>query len=349
MTEPEARPEAGPIMAPRMEVETLSQYGMEDIDFDYDRALQVAEKKANFVKAIRKAAVQQTYATDWLARKLRDGSYSFDLMGPGAERVHTFAPIGFMGMARTVEEWTKEDGRGYTIRYEAQVYLGPKTHPLPVIGTCSSDDDFFSTEHVELPYNADNAEHAEYLESGEGRLSQDRKTLYIKRRIPSSEVTRENIDKSALTNLVVNGVTRILGIRRMSADQLKEWGIDVSKIATVDYGSKREQSGRLSPAEEQRRGEIWRMLLEMANGDEKAARAALKVRSAFGDREGVEDVARFTAKQIAFHFDKVLADYNRWKGEAPHQAPAKGPQQARPSPKAKDQPPPEETGQRDLL
>src|SRR3990170_214904 len=142
--------DSGALAVPRPEVETMPSFGMEDIDFDYDKALVIAQKRGNFVKAVRQAALGQTFAQDWLARKAKDGAV-------------TLAPIGFMTRQRTVETWTKEDGTGYTIRYEADVYLGPKTHPLPVIGTCSSDDDFFSTEHVKLEYNSENPEHAAAL------------------------------------------------------------------------------------------------------------------------------------------------------------------------------------------
>lgn len=339
--------EATPTGLARSDVETLQSLDITDVDVDYDKMLQVAQKRANFVKAVRTAAIQQTYPQDWLGRKQKDGTYTFDLMLGGAERIHAFAPVGLMEIVRSVEEWTKEAGPGYTIKYTALTYLGPRSHPLPVISTCSSDADFFSSETVKLPYNPDNEEHQQALESGDGNLSQDRKTLFIHRRIPASEVTRENIEKAALSHLVTAAVTRILGLRKMTVEQLKAAGIDVEKIATVEYGSTRKESGKLSPAEEQRRGDIWRMLLEMAGGDEAKARAALKVRSAFGDREGVEDVARFTAKQIAFHFDKVSADFNRWKGEPP--ASPKGGPAGKAPPKDREEKPRETGGQRDLL
>lgn len=309
--------ETGALAAPRADIETMPSFGMDDIDFDYDKALVIAQKRGNFVKAVRQAAIGQTYAQDWLARKAKDGSVTFDLMGPGAERIHAFAPIGFMNRTRTVETWTKEGGTGYTIRYEGEVFLGPKTHPLPVLGTCSSDDAFFSSETVKMEYNPDNPEHATALENGEGNLSHDKKTLFIHRRIPSTEVTRENIDKSALTNLIVNGVTRIMGLRKMTADHLKAAGIEVDKIATVDYSSTRAQSGKLSPAEEQKRDDLKRMLVEMNGGDEAKALADLKKRTAFNDYAGCDSWEKLSAKQLGWKHSEVAKDYAKWKGEAP--------------------------------
>ena len=83
MADPRDR-EGGALSVPRPEVETMPSFGMEDIDFDYDKALVIAEKRGNFVRAVRVAALKQTFVQDWLGRKGKDGAYTFDLMGPGA-------------------------------------------------------------------------------------------------------------------------------------------------------------------------------------------------------------------------------------------------------------------------
>jgi len=320
-------PVASPVEGQRSlrEVETLPSYIMEDVDVNYTAMLQKFRERSLFVDGVRKEAVSRTKPHHWLSRKQKNGTVTYNLMGPGAERLRTIAPIGFTPPRRREETWNKESGPGYTIVFEAEVYLGSqRTGYLPVMGTCSSDDDFFSTEHVELPYVVENPEHKAYLDSGEGRLTNDGKTLYVKRQIPASEVTKENIEKSALTNLIVNGVTRVLGIRSMSAAELAECGIAVDQIPGFEYGSKKDQSGRLAPAEEQKRDEIRTWLMEMAEGDEKSALSSLKTRTAFksndpGGRDypGCESWDRLTPKQIAMHHEKVKADYMAWREGSP--------------------------------
>lgn len=331
------------------DAETLPDYMVEPVDVDYKAMLVRFQDRASFVDGVRKEALIRTRPQHWLARRDMAGNMTYSLMSPGAERIKTLCPIGFANIQRRKEKWRKEAGEGYTWIIEAEVYLGtPRSGTLPVVGSCASDKDFFATEHVSLPYNPASDEHKAALESGEGRLSRDQKTLYIRRSIPSSEIDEAIVLKNALSNLIVNGVTRVLGIRAISEQELAEVGIDTNRIPVAEYGSKKTESGRLSPAEEQRRGDIWRMLLEMNGGDEAKARAALKARSAFGDREGVEDVGRLTAKQIAFHFDKVSADHGRWRGEPKGQAapPAKAGQAAKPAQKAKE---PDQPGQAELL
>lgn len=301
----------------RPEVEVLPSYVPEDTDVNYMALLQKFKDRAMFVDGVRKEALQRTKLQHWLSRKQKDGTRTFSLMGPGAERIRMVAPIGFVNKTRREEKWTKEFGPGYTVYFEAEVYLGnPRTGLLPVIGSCSSDDDFFSTEHAELPYNVENPEHKLALENGEGRLTEGNTKIYIRRRIPASEVTKENIEKSALTNLIVNGVTRVLGIRSISAEELKEVGIDADKIGGFEYGSNRAQAGALAPAEEQKRADIKKMLVEMHGGDEAKALANLKERTAFNDYKGCESWDRLTPKQIPRHYDAIKKDYDTFRGDA---------------------------------
>jgi len=293
------------------------------VDIDYERMLAVAEKRAAFVTGVRKLAVSQTRTQDWLCRKQKNGAANYDLMVTGAERIRTFCNIGFTNKTRREEEWTKEAGRGYTITFSADCFIGnPKTGLLPVLGSCESSDDFFSTEHVEKTYNPENPEDQALVASGEGRVSHDQKTIYIRRRIPASEIDKTLIEKAALSQLICNGVSRVLGIRKMSAEDLKGYGIDTDKIAGFEYGSGKAVSGRLSPAEEEKRNEIKRMMIELAGGDEKKALEHLQSRTKFNDYAGCQAWDRLTAKQISFQYQKLLSDYNAWREGNP--APAKG-------------------------
>lgn len=304
-------------VAPARDVETVPNYGVEQVDVDYKLMLQKFKERALFVDGVRKEAVVRTRPHHWLSRRSKTGT-TFSLMSPGAELIRTIAPIGFKNKTRREETWNKEGiGPGYTIYYEADVYLGnERTGLLPVIGSCSSDDDFFSTEHKRLDYKPDNPEHNLALESGEGNLSNDKKTIYIRRRIPANEVTKENIVKSALANLIVNGVTRVLGIRSMSDEQLRDYGIDPDKIPGFEYGSKRGESGKETPAEEQKRVEVKKWLLEINGGDEKKALASLQEMTAFNDFKGCRSWDRVSQKQLPYLHKKAKAAYEQFRGDA---------------------------------
>jgi hypothetical protein len=298
------------------EPEPLPSYGVEAVDIDYQKMLTQFQARANFIAGVKKAAVAQTYPSDWLGRKAKDGSYNYDLMGPGAERIKSVCPIGFSNMHRREEKWAKASGPGYTIYYEADVYIGsPRTGAMPVLGSCSSDDLFFALETSDLPYNPDNPEHKAAIESGEGRTDFKKERIYIRRQIPAAEVTRENIEKSALMNLIGNGVTRVLGLRKMTAESLKEYGIDPDKVPSFEYGSKTKESGRLAPAAEEKRTAIWKMLCEISGGNEEAAAKSLQGWTAFKDFPGVTDVKRLSEAQINIAHGKIKQQYDAWTGE----------------------------------
>jgi hypothetical protein len=103
----------------------------------------------------------------------------------------------------------------------------------------------------------------------------------------------------------------------MTMEELKEVSVNVDQIASVDYGSKREQSGRMAPHVEQKREEIKRMLIEMAGGEDAKALAALKERTAFKDYQGCQSWERMTEGQVTRHFDKIKADYDKFREGAP--------------------------------
>jgi len=293
------------------DVEVMPQYEVEQRDIDYKRMLSQFREQAAFVSGVRKEALAQTKAHHWLARKQKNGTVTYSLMSPGAERIKSVTPIGFQNKRYWEETWNKESGPGYTCYFEADYYLGsPRMGLLPAIGSCSSSDEFFATEHVELPYNVELGEHKLALESGEGKLSNDGKTLYIRRQIPASEVSKDLIMKSALTQLQVNGLTRVLGIRSISEEELKEAGIDIAKIGGFEYGSTRAASGQLAPADQQKRDEIKKWLIEMNGGDEAKALAELKSRTKFNDYAGCDGWDRITVKQLARKHPEIKADYD---------------------------------------
>lgn len=313
-----------------VEAEVFIEHAIEQADIDYKMMLEKYRERSVMMDGIRVDALSKTKPHHWLARKDKSGNVTLSLMAPGAERVKLNCPIGFLNITRREEKWTTDEGPGYTIYREALVYVGsPKLGTLAIMSSCRSDADFFSTEHVEMPFLEDNPEHRAAIENGEGKLSFDKKTLYIRRRIPMNEVHKDLIEKTALTQLTVAGVTRALGLRQISPDELSAVGVNIEKIPSIDYGSTRGASGRLAPAVEQQRDEIWKWLMEMHGSAEKAS-AALKGLTAFNDYQGQADHSRLTEKQIPRLHPKVKAEYDKFREGAPQPAAGKKAQQPPP-------------------
>lgn len=53
--------------------------------------------------------------------------------------------------------------------------------------------------------------------------------------ISPSEIDKADVQKAAITNTIGNGITRLLGIRNLSWDDLKTAGLNAEKIGKVDY------------------------------------------------------------------------------------------------------------------
>ena len=53
--------------------------------------------------------------------------------------------------------------------------------------------------------------------------------------IPPTEIDHGDLKKSAYTNCIANGITRILGIRNLTWDEVRSGGIDQEKAGKVEY------------------------------------------------------------------------------------------------------------------
>lgn len=133
---------------------------------------------------------------------------------------------------------------------------------------------------------------------------------------PPSEIDRGDVKKAAYTNCIGNGITRLLGIRNLSWEDIASAGIKQSEVSKVEY-SKAEMS---DDAKDQRK-EIGRMLLEMAGGDKKLAAQKLAEFTSFIGRDGKQVAGKtsledLSEKAIPVTFGKVKKAYDEWKSGA---------------------------------
>jgi hypothetical protein len=182
------------------EIETIST------EQQLELAVGEAENRFKFLQRVMKVALQRTYEQDWV---VFDGKPY--LTGTGAERIRPMFGITLTDLDSKRYEERDKDGPYYYFVVSGIAHF--KGDAMAVVGTCSSRDQFFAT-----------------------RWEEDPKTHKRERQlIPSQDVDPTNIVKAAYTNLVTNAVTRILGIRGFSLDQLKEFGLDPAKIAKVKF------------------------------------------------------------------------------------------------------------------
>lgn len=158
-----------------------------------------AEKRINAMNKIKQVSLKLTNRHDWV-----DQNGKPFLQSSGAEKI-----ARMFGISWRISEPEKEllEGGHFSFTYKGFFSLAGAT--IEVIGTRSSKDGFFKR------YNYSNGEKTE---------------------LPASEIDAGDVKKAAYTNCIGNGITRLLGIRNLTYDDLKQYaGINPDDLGKVDY------------------------------------------------------------------------------------------------------------------
>jgi hypothetical protein len=160
------------------------------------------EKGIDIYKRWVAACYRLTRESHWINHGTKD-SPRFSLQGPGAEALMN--PLGISYDKYTVRN-VPLDGGGGGYAYWVEGYMESKTlrrHGY-YVGYCDSRDPFFNARPGWKP------------ETGHG-----------------------DVQKSAITNWITNGVTRLAGLRDPDPELLIKAGLDPNRIQAIDYGSGR--------------------------------------------------------------------------------------------------------------
>jgi hypothetical protein len=164
-----------------------------------------AERRVDAVMKIKRVSLKVTNARDWT-----DQNGNPYLQVSGSEKIANLFNISW----RIDEPLYNEEPDGhFTWTYKGYFTLGGRS--IEAIGTRSSKDAFFNK------YSYGDADE-------EGKK---KKTL-----LPPSAIDKGDVKKAAMTNLFGNGITRILGIRNLTWDDLKEFaGITKDQVSAIQY------------------------------------------------------------------------------------------------------------------
>jgi hypothetical protein len=167
-----------------------------------------AEKRVDAMHKIKRMALKLTNRNDWV-----DQNGKPYLQASGAEKV-----ARLFGISWRISEPVRDtiEGGHFTYTYHGEFSLAGAS--IEAIGTRSSKDGFFKKY--------------EWKEDGDKRTRTE---------LPVSEIDPGDVKKSAYTNLLANGITRLLGIRNLTYEDLREFaGITKEQISSVEY----KKSGR---------------------------------------------------------------------------------------------------------
>lgn len=158
-----------------------------------------AEKRIDAMNKIKRVAIKLTNKHDWTDQ----GGKPY-LQVSGAEKI-----ARMFGISWRISEPLKEIIEGGHFSYTYKGYFSLAGATIEAIGTRSSKDGFFK----------------KYTGKGADRTE-----------LPSSEIDAGDVKKSAYTNCIGNGITRLLGIRNLTYEDLQEFAqISKDNLARVDY------------------------------------------------------------------------------------------------------------------
>lgn len=174
--------------------------------------LAIIEKRNQLLERVLQYAIQATHAEQW-----NDLGGKPWPTGPACEAMARRCGVSLTNVSQQKQLSSDDKGEFYIWVVRGTASLPSGYDSIEVFGTCSSRDSFLGTETTA------------------GRAM--------------SEIDEGNIMKAAYTNMEVNAITRLLGVRNLSWDRLGQVGLDRSKMGKVDYesgargGGKRAEGG----------------------------------------------------------------------------------------------------------
>lgn len=160
--------------------------------------LVIIEQRNELLGRLLNYAIQATHAGQWVDQQGKPYPTA-----AAAEVMARRCAVRIDGVQVNKSQSSDDKGQFYLYVATCTASLPGEYDSIQAIGTCSSRDQFLGTE------------------------TQNGRVL--------SEIDEGNIMKAAYSNMVVNAVTRLLGVRNMTWEQLEKLGIAKDGAAHVEY------------------------------------------------------------------------------------------------------------------
>ncbi len=184
----------GPGQIPQSQQVTIVHAAPQEMGPPSPDFLQIIEKRNLAMTRILEYAVSATHAGQWVDQNGKPWP-----TGAACEVMARRCAVSWKNVETTKRASDDDKGSFYIYECRATFFLAGGFDSIEAVGTCSSRDTFLGTE------------------TRAGR--------------PLSEIDEGNVMKAAFTNMEVNGVTRLLGVRHLTWERLAELGIDRAGVA----------------------------------------------------------------------------------------------------------------------
>lgn len=263
----------------RLVSQELSLISIPERGLSIERELEAIEQNVAFYNRVKIIALKMTKSQDWVDM---GGPY---LMDRGAENIAIAFGVDISNLALK-QDWAEDSkGRYYTFIATGKAYAKKLGRYVEDIGVCSQRDKFFG------------------MVNGQLKEIQD--------------VDMANIRRKAVTNLYSRLIKRVIGLMGVTWDDLGAAGIKRDALAKVEYrgGNQGGGPGGKSPISDDhiaRREKIWKLMLELGNGEEKNAKVVLDRLASFGDKK-VTDISQISSdKWIDTLYGKVKKECEKF-------------------------------------
>lgn len=231
------------------ELEKTSVYDAPELTSD---KIKMLETQVENYKKIIGITIRLTNANDWV-----DQNGKPYLQSSGAEKIAVPFKVSLTNKQRIKHERTDEKGSYYFYEYKCVAKSELLGRSIEAEGFRSVRDPFFSKKGGQV--------------------------------IPISEITESDIMLAAYSNMTMNAITRLIGIRNLTWDILEDSGIKKGSVSSIKYD--KEISGADLTDEEKTKlsamlDKIGDWLLMLNNGDKDQAAKQLEKLTVFKGRDG---------------------------------------------------------------
>jgi len=205
-----------------------------------EEEIQQLEKNIELFNRVKIVSLKLTKEEDWINQ---DGNPY--LMDRGAENIAIAWGVDITDV-RVKQEWYEDmKGRYFGFIATGRAHSKKLNRTVEDVGVCTQRDKLFARK--------------------DGKF------------IPIEEVDVANIRRKAVTNLHNRLIKRLVGLMSVTFDDLKKAGLNTSRIQKIEYKTAKKKTERaLSPQALELREKIWKMLMDLALGDEAQALALLE-------------------------------------------------------------------------
>ena len=240
-----------------------------------DREIALLEKRIEGFEKVKTFAIKLTTPTDWIL--YGDHPYLPSYACEKIARILNIEWFGIDGGELRPEKMRHDSGHyTYVVSGKFRIKLGSYQREISVMGKASSQKPFFS--------------------KAKGRT------------VPIEEINESDVMMAAYSNFVVQGVTRLLGIRGITLDDLKQHGLDVAKIEKVDFRT--EYSDKMTDEQKEVLAAVDKMLSILANNDPEAKKKMLQQATEWTTQQGEKvpgksNIKEVTSKQLPYLYRRI--------------------------------------------